>query len=325
MLNDLNKGVSGIDLNFEEYNQLEKKLENIQLEYIQSAFTVKSADQACDLLSNLTGNVNGWLNYDPITHGSIVGIDEVLHYTLPRPSFKAFNIDGASIRNHGGDTIDEIAYLLSCGNEYLNHFQYTGIETRLIAENILFTTGVGPNYFFEIAKIRTLRMLWSNIVDQYAPESEEAYKIHIHGKTLSINIYDEDPYNNLLRQTTEAMSAVIGGVDSLEVIPYKGSSPEEKELFNRMAKNIQLMLKEESMMNQVIDPAGGSYYLESLTDEIAQKAWKRFQEIEVEGGFMVNSEKFMNDLVAKKTDYLNQVASGEKVRVGVNKYQSKKA
>ncbi len=325
LLYDLNKGISGIELNLENCDHLDQILDNVQLEYIHSAFTVANPDQACKLMGKLTGKANGWLNFNPIAKDSLIGIDEVLKYTIPRPTFKAFNIDGAKVRNQGGNIIDEIAYLLSCGNEYLNHFQYTGIEIDLVAENILFTCGVGPNYFFEIAKIRALRKLWSNIVAQYNPKKEEAYKIHIHGKTLTINIHSEDPYNNLLRQTTESMSAVIGGVDSLEVVPYEGATKEEKELFSRMAKNIQLMLKEESMLNQVIDPAGGSYYLESLTDEIAQKAWEKFQEMEANGGYMEVFDEFMHSLVAKRTDYLNDVESGKKTRVGVNKYQTEKA
>ncbi|MEZ4936799.1 MAG: methylmalonyl-CoA mutase family protein [Crocinitomicaceae bacterium] len=325
LLHDLNKGISGIDLTFDSYHHIDQLLENVELEYIYSSFSVKTPDQACQLLEKLPGSANGWVNFNPIAKDSLVGIDEVLKYTIPRPTFKAFNIDGADIRNRGGNIIDEVAYLLSCGNEYLNHFRFTGIHTDLVTENILFTTGIGPNYFFEIAKIRAIRMLWANIVDQYHPESSKAFKIHLHAKTMSLNLHDEDPYNNLLRQTTEAMSAAIGGVDSMEVVPYQGKSADEKELFQRMAKNIQLILKEESLINQVIDPAGGSYYIELLTEEIAKRSWKKFQEMEAQGGYMEIYDDFMQGLVGKRTDYLSSIESGKRVQIGVNKYQMVKA
>lgn len=325
ILSDLNAGVSGIELKFDNYEHIDQLLENVELEYIHSSFFVNTPDEACALLEKLPGSTNGWINFNPIAKDSLIGIDEVLKYTLSRPNFKAFNIDGATIRNRGGNIIDEVAFLLSCGNEYLHHFRFTGIEIDKVAENILFTTGVGPNYFFEIAKIRAIRKLWATIVDQYEPKNDSARRVHLHSKTLSLNLHDEDPYNNLLRQTTEAMSAATGGVDSMEVVPYTGQDQEEKELFERMAKNIQLILKEESMMNQVIDPAGGSYYIESLTDEIAQRAWAKFQEMEAQGGYMEIFDDFMQGLVAKRTDYLSSIAKGERIQVGVNKYQSEKA
>jgi methylmalonyl-CoA mutase len=325
ILADLNKGVSGVQLNLEDYSAINQITENIKLEHISTAFTVKNADQACNLLKDLPENTVGWLDYNPISKDSLIGIDEVLNYTKKRSTLKAFNIDGAHIRNLGANITDEIAFLLSCGNEYLNHFQFTGLDFGLVAENIMLTTGIGPNYFFEIAKVRAIRKLWANMVAQYHPDSKEDYKIYIHAKTLSLNLHEEDSYNNLLRQTTEGMSATIGGVESLEVVPFQGADADENELFVRMTRNIQLILKEESMMNQVIDPAGGSYYIEALTEELSKRAWAKFQEMEAQGGYIEVFDQFMHELVAKRTDYLNKVENGEKIRVGVNKYTTEKA
>lgn len=325
ILKALNKGVSGINLELENYDDLNQILNQVQTEYIYTSFDVKSFEEASELIDKLPPKTNGWINFNPLKKDSVVGIDEVLNHSRKRPEFKGFNIDGSYVRNQGGTIIDEIVYLLSCGNEYLNHFKDTGVELHLVTENILFSTGIGPNYFFEIAKIRAIRALWANIVSQYKPENEEDCKIHIHGKTMTLNIYSDDPYNNLLRQTTEAMSAAIGGVNSLEVVPFKSNDEDENILFSRMAKNIQLILKEESMLNQVVDPAGGSYYIEALTEEISKKAWKRFQEMEAKGGFIEQFDEFMTSLVAKKTDYISKVESGERIRVGVNKYQLEKA
>lgn len=321
---ELNNGISGINLDIEKYVEIEQLFKGINLEHILSSFSVCSSKEAIDLVASLPKNTCGWLNFNPMSKDFIVGIDEVMNLTKNRPTLKAFNIDGASIRNQGGNITDEIAYLLSCGNEYLNHFKYTGTDINLVAEHILFTTGIGSNYFFEIAKIRAIRRLWATIVDQYHPTTENASHIHIHSKTSSLNLFEKEPYNNLLRQTTEAMSAAIGGCDSIEVVPYKSNDPEENVLFARMAKNIQLILKEEALFNQVKDPAGGSYYIESLTDELCEKAWKKFQEMEAQGGFLDAYEAFNKKLALSKKAYEEKIASGEKIKVGVNKYLTEK-
>ena len=187
--------------------------------------------------------------------------------------------------NAGSTIVEELAFALSAGNDYIARLTDAGLTVDEAARKLRFSFSVTSNYFMEIAKFRAARMLWANIVKAYNPEKHCAGKMMIHAATSKWNQTVYDPYVNMLRGTTEAMSAVIGGVRSLEVTPFDASFETPTEFSKRIARNVELLLKHESHFDQVVDPAGGSYYVENLTQSIASEAWKLFLEIEEKGGY----------------------------------------
>ncbi len=187
--------------------------------------------------------------------------------------------------NAGSTIVEELAFALSAGNEYLARLTDAGLTVDEAARKLRFSFAVTSNYFMEIAKLRAARMLWANIVKAYNPEKNCAGKMMIHATTSKWNQTVYDPYVNMLRGTTEAMSAAIGGVYSMEVTPFDRSFETPTEFSKRIARNVELLLKHESHFDQVVDPAGGSYYVENLTQSIAAEAWKLFLEIEQKGGY----------------------------------------
>ena len=181
--------------------------------------------------------------------------------------------------------VEELAFALSAGHDYLVRLMDAGLTIDEAARKMRFSFSVSSNYFLEIAKLRAARMLWANIVKGYEPEKNCAGKMMIHAETSRWNQSVYDPYVNMLRGTTEAMSAAIGGVHSLEVTPFDRAFEAPTEFAKRIARNVELLLKHESHFDQVVDPAGGSYYIENLTQSIADEAWKLFLEIEEKGGY----------------------------------------
>ena len=187
--------------------------------------------------------------------------------------------------NAGSTIVEELAFALSAGNDYIARLTDAGLTVDEAARKLRFSFSVTSNYFMEIAKLRAARMLWANIVKAYNPEKNCAGKMMIHATTSKWNQTVYDPYVNMLRGTTEAMSAAIGGVYSMEVPPFDRSVETPTEFSKRIARNVELLLKHESHFDQVVDPAGGSYYIENLTQSIAAEAWKLFLEIEEKGGY----------------------------------------
>ncbi|HCC71188.1 MAG TPA: methylmalonyl-CoA mutase small subunit [Bacteroidales bacterium] len=200
--------------------------------------------------------------------------------------FRVLNINGSAFGNAGSGIVKELAYSLSMGNEYLAQLTDRGVNTDNAARSMGFTFSIGSNYFMEIARMRAARVLWARVVDAYSPVSEEACKIYIHSVTGDWNKTIYDPYVNMLRTQTEAMSATLGGTDSLTVRPFDSVFREPSEFSERIARNQQLLLMEESHFDKVNDPSAGSYYIEKLTASIAEHAWSLFVETEKEGGFL---------------------------------------
>jgi methylmalonyl-CoA mutase len=183
------------------------------------------------------------------------------------------------------------------GSEYLTQLTGRGLSADIAASKIRFSFGIGSNYLSEIAKLRAARLLWSVITNGFQPADRESIKMDIHCVTSEWNKTVQDPYVNLLRTQTEAMSAILGGADSLTVEPFDITFRKPDEFSERIARNQQLILKEESYFDKVADPAAGSYYIEYLTYLIAENTWKLFLEIEEKGGFL-SSQK--SGLIQKK-------------------------
>ena len=215
----------------------------------------------------------------------IARIVELIHKTKEYKHVRIVTVAGQTFGNSGSTIVEELAFTLSAGHDYLVRLTDAGLDVDAAARKLRFSFSVSSNYFMEIAKFRAARMLWANIVKGYNPEKECAGKMMIHASTSRWNQTVYDPYVNMLRGTTEAMSAVIGGVYSLEVTPFDASFETPTEFSKRIAHNVELLLKHEAHFDQVVDPAGGSYYVENLTQSIAAEAWKLFLEIEEKGGY----------------------------------------
>jgi len=194
---------------------------------------------------------------------------------------KAFDFNAA-----GSSISQELGFGMSVGSEYMTALTDRGLDAAEVAKRIKYTFAISGNYFFEIAKFRAARVLWANIVKAYGVEDLDAMKIQVHAVTSTWNQTVYDPYVNMLRGTTEAMSAVLAGVDSIEVLPFDHAFRAPNEFSNRIARNTQSILKEEAHFDKVEDPGAGSYYIENLTQSIALSAWDVFKSVDEKGGYV---------------------------------------
>ena len=238
--------------------------------------------------------MKGAVEYDPIgkelfngkvLQGYAENIKTLVNLLAELPKYRCVAVNSAGLCNAGAYITQELAYALAWGNEYLNAATEAGVPVDAVAKRIKFNMGISSNFFMEIAKFRAARMLWARIVEQYAPKCKCSCKMIVNAETSKFNLTLFDPYVNMLRTQTEAMSAAIAGVEAITVAPYDSVYETPTEFAERIAKNQQLILKHESHLDKVVDPAGGSYYIESLTASIASEAWKQFLAIEEAGGF----------------------------------------
>lgn len=225
---------------------------------------------------------------------------ELIQVLAPFPKFRCVTVDADTLCNAGAYTYQELGYALAWGNEYLSQMVEAGIPAALAAKKIKFDFGIGGVYFMEIAKFRAARMLWANIVKQYKPVCPRedcentgedkfcncACKMQVNATTTTYNMTVFDSYVNMLRSQTEAMSAALAGVDSIVVTPFDAPYETPTDFAERIARNQQLLLQEESHFDKIVDVAGGSYFVEKLTRSLAEEAWKLFLSVEEEGGFL---------------------------------------
>ena len=252
----------------------------------------------------------------------IARIVELIHKTKEYKHVRIVTVAGQTFGNSGSTIVEELAFTLSAGHDYLVRLTDAGLDVDAAARKLRFSFSVSSNYFMEIAKFRAARMLWANIVKGYGPAKNCACKMQIHAETSKWNQTVYDPYVNMLRGTTEAMSAAIGGVYSLEVTPFAASFENPTEFSKRIARNVELLLKNESHFDQVVDPAGGSYYVENLTQSIAAEAWKLFLEIEEKGGY---TEAYKAGLIVERIKASaaakdKNIATRRQTLLGANQY-----
>lgn len=238
---------------------------------------------------------------------------------------KTIGVSGLPFNNAGANAVQELAFTFATAVEYLNEMIDRGLKADDVVKRIKFIFGIGSFYFMEAAKLRAARLLWSKILEAYEVK-EENRKIFIHAKTSQFNQTFFDPFVNSLRTTTEAFSAIVGGVDSLQTSAYDESFNVSDDFSRRLARNTQIILKEESHLDQVIDPAGGSYFVEKLTDDIANAAWKLFQTIEEKDGMLKTIQSgFVQDEIAKVADVKKKDFAKRKfILVGTNMYANPK-
>jgi len=355
----LNKGITslGFKLNKKDLSPayIETLLEGIAADCVELNFTVCTRRSA-ELATILTGyfkakaydvtKLQGSINWDGMNAMLLRGKDfekeelvslakATFEAALGLPFYRVLGVNATTLSNAGAFVAQELGYALAWGNEYLSSLVDAGCETSLVAKKIKFNFGVGGNYFMEIAKFRAAKLLWAQIVDAYqgkclrpdCPETVNgickcAAKMRIHAQTSEFNKTIFDANVNMLRTQTEAMSATLGGVNSLTVLPYDSIYKKGDEFSERIARNQQLLLKEESHFDKVADPAAGSYYIETLTNNIAAQAWKLFLEIEDNGGFFaaIKAGSVQKAVKETATKRLKAVSSRREVLLGTNQF-----
>lgn len=248
-------------------------------------------------------------------------------------------VNGKNFNNAGSSIVQELGFSLAIGAEYLTRLTEAGLDSGKVAPKIRFNFGIGGNYFMELAKLRAARLLWANIVKAYAPkcfcdseckcegDCKEgiclcAASMNIHCETSTWNKTIYDPYVNMLRTQTEAMSAVLGGTDSLTVLPFDAVYEQPTDFAERIARNQQALLKEEVHFDKIADPAAGSYYIETLTVSIAEEAWKLFLEVQGKGGFIAAFRQgFVQGKVKEMADKRKKaIATRRENLLGINQF-----
>jgi methylmalonyl-CoA mutase len=285
----------------------------------------------------------GSIEFDPFRKILKKGIDEpaweekvveMVQITAPLPRYRAITVTGNRMNDAGAFAYQELGYSLSYGNQVLSKLIEKGVDPSLAAKKIKFDLGVGSNYFMEIAKFRAARWLWAEIVNAYRPPCHNdcdnkaadgtcrcAAKMNIHAITSRFNQTLYDPYVNMLRTQTEAMSATIGAVDSLTVRPFDEAFETPTAFAERIAVNQQLLLKEESHFDKVTDPSSGSYYIETLTASLAEQAWKLFLETEETGFYESLKAGSVQDAINASADSrFSAAASRKEILLGTNQY-----
>ncbi|MCR5469972.1 MAG: methylmalonyl-CoA mutase small subunit [Prevotella sp.] len=238
------------------------------------------------------------------------------------PNFRSIIVHSDALNNAGAYIVQELGYALAWGNEYLQQLVDAGVDVDLAAKSIKFNMGVSENYFMEIAKFRAARLLWAQIVKQYEPKCDCACKMIINATTSTYNQTLFDSYVNLLRSQTEAMSAALGSVHSMVVTPFDAPYEEATDFSERIARNQQLLIKEESHFDRIVDPSAGSYYIEHLTDALATEAWKIFLKVEEEGGFLaaIKAGTIQDDINATNVKRHGDAAKRKEFLLGTNQF-----
>ncbi len=273
----------------------------------------------------------GGIGFDPIEKMVIGGKDTTpLLATAPilveklkdYPHMRCIMVHSEALNNSGAYIVQELGYALAWGNEYLHQLVEAGVDVDLAARSIKFYMGISENYFMEIAKFRAARLLWAEIVKQYEPKCDCSCKMIVNAATTSYNKTMFDSYVNLLRTQTEAMSAALGGVHSIVVTPFNAVYEKPTEFSERIARNQQLLLKEESHFDKVVDPSAGSYYIEELTHSLADVAWRQFLKIEEEGGFLaaVKAGTVQDDINATNDKRHADAAKRKEFILGTNQF-----
>ena len=325
ILSDLDEGIDAISLSASDQKQFDENTKDILFEHIVSDIKFESLNTA----TSIKIADPAFLNFDIISLNAEKGewnltMENYFEFYQSRPQHKTIWIDGNLYGDSGASTVQELAFAISHLNEYIQFLSDKKIDLKTINEKIALELSVNENYFVNVAKFRAVReliaLLFSGYDENYITVSPKLFAKTSH-RYHALN----DHNNNFLRETTQAMSAILGGCDVLTVTSQNSNNADDQELNDRMAKNIQLVLREESYFDKVNDAAAGSYYIEELTDQLIEKAWKLFLEIENKGGHITCiKNNFIQEKIEENKKFLIQkIMSGEQTFLGVNKFQNK--
>ena len=251
-------------------------------------------------------------------------VADIITYTATNmPKFNSISISGYHMHEAGATAVQELAFTLADGLEYVRSALDRGLDVDLFAGRLSFFFGIGMNFFMEVAKLRAARLLWTRIMSQFNPTQPASLMLRTHCQTSGVSLTEQDPYNNIVRTTVEALAAVLGGTQSLHTNSFDEAIALPSDFAARIARNTQLILAEETGITHVVDPLGGSYYIESLTHALASHAWAIIEEVEALGGMTKAVESGMPKLRIEEAAARRQAAvdKGEAVTVGVNKYR----
>ena len=347
----LNKGITSLgfclDKNKLTYNFIKTLLNGVYAPAVAINFSICAcaAPKLANILVRYYGRMGydtkgliGSINVDPIKNMLLKGkaltreqvsqkIAETVKAAKSLPGYRVVGVNSVILNNSGAYAAQELAYALAWGAEYMTMMTEAGIPNYRAANAIRFNMGIGGNYFMEIAKFRAGRLLWAKIVEAYkdpifTTALRNAAKMNVSAETSRFNMTVFDAYVNLLRTQTETMSAALAGVDEITVTPFDVTYEEPTDFSERIARNQQLLLKEEAHFDKVVDPAAGSYYLENLTASIAAEAWKQFLDIQERGGMyqLVAEGKVQEHMAANLKARLADVAKRKEVLLGSNQF-----
>jgi methylmalonyl-CoA mutase len=339
IISGLLSGANGFTVDFggvyERKVEVKELLRNIKLS--DTSFFLKVENNCLELVKSLQQTApyqwKGGINYDGLALWMCKGIwdknywfdlGEILRKVQKHPQFRTVIINSHHFHNSGANVGQELAYTLASAIETIDRLSEQGFTLQEIVQKMEFSISIGTTYFVEIAKIRALKMLWSQILRMgYGMDEKEISALSIHCETSSFYNAAITPHTNMLRATTEAMSAIIGGCDALTIRAFDESLKDSNEFSQRIAKNISIILKEESYFDKVIDPSAGSYFIENLTLKVSEEALKILQKVENQGGIM---EAFKKNLIQNEINKNfeakeNDLVSGKNIMVGVNKFR----
>ena len=349
----LNKGITSLGFCLDKerlnYRYIKNLLNDIRIDIVPVNFTVCAcaAPELARILVRYIGreykgtplkNFVGSINVDPmksmLLKGKALGREHVtekivatVNASKSLTGYRVVGVNSVILNNAGAYCAQELAYALAWGVEYMTMMTEAGVANYVAARNIRFNMGIGGNYFMEIAKFRAGRMLWAKIVESYKNPTftsalKEAAKMNVSAETSKFNMTVFDAYVNLLRSQTETMSAALAGVDEITVTPFDVTYERPTDFSERIARNQQLLLKEEAHFDKITDPSAGSYYIENLTYSIAQEAWKQFLAIQEQGGMyqMIMDGKVQEAMQTNLTKRLGDVAKRKEFILGSNQF-----
>ncbi len=343
-LDILMKGVDSIGFRFGgdkvSAEFIETLLKDIRLDIVEVSYRTcpKHAVELAELLVRYfekqgydKEKIVGGVGFDPIdgmlqkgkdATALLVDLPKIVETLKDYPNLRCVMVHSDTLNNAGAYIVQELGYALAWGNEYLQQLIDAGVDVDLAAKAIKFYMGISENYFMEIAKFRAARLLWAQIVKQYEPKCDCACKMVINASTSTYNQTVFDSYVNLLRSQTEAMSAALGGIHSMVVTPFDAPYEQATDFSERIARNQQLLIKEEAHFDRIVDVSAGSYYIEHLTDALAQEAWKIFLKVEDEGGFLaaVKAGTIQDDINATNVKRHGDAAKRKEFLLGTNQF-----
>ena len=254
-------------------------------------------------------------------------VADIIAYTAAEmPRFNSISISGYHMQEAGATLVQELAYTLADGREYVRTAIARGMDVDAFAGRLSFFFAIGMNFFMEAAKLRAARLLWSRIMDEFEPKKPQSRMLRTHCQTSGVSLQEQDPYNNIVRTAYEAMAAALGGTQSLHTNSFDEAIGLPTEFSARIARNTQLILQNETGITNVVDPLAGSYYVEALTDQLASEAWKLIEEVESLGGMTKAVASGLPKLRIEEAAAKRQAAidRGEEVIVGVNRFRLEK-